>query len=148
MIPWLLGVFGFSEEFFDINNLHGIQIQGLQKVLKISISGRLFFYYGILGLSRIFENSVISSGKKKSPWIYIRCEMTPTSAGGEQQNYIRCEMTPTSVGGEQQISISGGILWQISWKQIRIIVLYVWICARFFIWIKKISSKFNINNQF
>ena len=22
--------------------------------------------------------------------------------------YIRCEMTPTSVGGEQQISISGG----------------------------------------
>ena len=39
---------------------------------------------------------------------YIRCEMTPTSAGGEQQNYIRCEMTPTSVGGEQQISISGG----------------------------------------
>ena len=34
--------------------------------------------------------------------------MTPTSAGGEQQNYIRCEMTPTSVGGEQQISISGG----------------------------------------
>ena len=101
------------------------------EVLKISISRRLFFYYGILGLSKIFENSAISSGKKKSPWIYIRCEMTPTSAGGEQQNYI-----------------SGGILWQISWKQIRIIVLYVWICARFFIWIKKISSKFNINNQF
>ena len=23
--------------------------------------------------------------------------------------YIRCEMTPTSVGGEQQISISGGV---------------------------------------
>ena len=62
--------------------------------------------------------------------------------------YIRCEMTPTSAGGEQQNYISGGILWRISWKQIRIIVLYVWICARFFIWIKKISSKFNINNQF
>jgi hypothetical protein len=29
MIPWLVGVFDFSEEFFDINNLHGIQIQGL-----------------------------------------------------------------------------------------------------------------------
>ena len=28
--------------------------------------------------------------------------------GGEYQKYIRCEMTPTSVGGEQQISISGG----------------------------------------
>ncbi|MGN8887746.1 hypothetical protein [Blautia sp. HCP28S3_G10] len=24
------------------------------------------------------------------------------------EDYIRCEMTPTSVGGEQQISISGG----------------------------------------
>ena len=24
------------------------------------------------------------------------------------RGYIRCEMTPTSVGGEQQISISGG----------------------------------------
>jgi len=44
-------------------------------------------------------------------------------------------MTPTSAGGEQQNYISGGILWRISWKQIRIIVLYVWICARFFIWI-------------
>ena len=51
----------------------------LKKVLKISISWRLFFYYGILGLSRIFENSAISSGKKKSPWIYIRCEMTRIS---------------------------------------------------------------------
>lgn len=66
MIPWLVGVFGFSEEFFDINNLHGIQIQGLQKVLKISISGRLFFYYGISRLSKIVLNSAISSGKKKS----------------------------------------------------------------------------------
>ena len=27
---------------------------------------------------------------------------------GRQSVYIRCEMTPTSVGGEQQISISGG----------------------------------------
>ena len=26
----------------------------------------------------------------------------------ENGQYIRCEMTPTSVGGEQQISISGG----------------------------------------
>ena len=25
-----------------------------------------------------------------------------------RRQYIRCEMTPTSVGGEQQISISGG----------------------------------------
>ena len=25
------------------------------------------------------------------------------------RGYIRCEMTPTSVGGEQQISISGGV---------------------------------------
>ena len=62
--------------------------------------------------------------------------------------YIRCEMTPTSAGGEQQNYISGGILWRISWKPIRITVLYVWIFIRFFIWIKKISSKFNINNQF
>ena len=28
--------------------------------------------------------------------------------GNEDLQYIRCEMTPTSVGGEQQISISGG----------------------------------------
>ena len=27
----------------------------------------------------------------------------------EEFAYIRCEMTPTSVGGEQQISISGGV---------------------------------------
>ena len=25
-----------------------------------------------------------------------------------EKNYIRCEMTPTSSGGEEQISISGG----------------------------------------
>ena len=28
--------------------------------------------------------------------------------GERKKIYIRCEMTPTSVGGEQQISISGG----------------------------------------
>ena len=66
MISWFVGSFGLAEEFFDINNLHGIQIQGLQKVLKISISGRLFFYYGISRLSKIVLNSAISSGKKKS----------------------------------------------------------------------------------
>ena len=66
MISWVVGSFGLAEEFFDINNLHGIQIQGLQKVLKISISGRLFFYYGISRLSKIVLNSAISSGKKKS----------------------------------------------------------------------------------
>ena len=66
MISWFVGSFGLVEEFFFINNLHGIQIQGLQKVLKISISGRLFFYYGISRLSKIVLNSAISSGKKKS----------------------------------------------------------------------------------
>ena len=30
------------------------------------------------------------------------------ACASEDLQYIRCEMTPTSVGGEQQISISGG----------------------------------------
>ena len=38
---------------------------------------------------------------------------TPSSFGTKSvcrpRTYIRCEMTPTSVGGEQQISISGGV---------------------------------------
>ena len=31
------------------------------------------------------------------------------SGGHLREKYIRCEMTPTSVGGEQQNYISGGI---------------------------------------
>ena len=31
-----------------------------------------------------------------------------TTERNQHEDYIRCEMTPTSVGGEQQISISGG----------------------------------------
>ena len=53
-----------------------------------------------------------------------------------------------SESADTEVNRNGGILWRISWKPIRITVLYVWIFIRFFIWIKKISSKFNINNQF
>ena len=40
-------------------------------------------------------------------WYYVR--IAGKYFGFVAARYIRCEMTPTSVGGEQQISISGGV---------------------------------------
>ena len=51
----------------------------------------------------------ITSAETKATYDEIKKYVAEHNAGMKVSNlYIRCEMTPTSLGGEEQISISGG----------------------------------------
>ena len=62
--------------------------------------------------STVYDNvcKKLLANKVILAWIMKSCmeEYEDCSIEEITQKYIRCEMTPTSLGGEEQISISGG----------------------------------------
>ena len=74
--------------------------------MKINKSGNMkdinLILENIVFMESLRRGYAVTVGKVGTKEIDFVCQKQ------EQKIYIRCEMTPTSVGGEQQISISGG----------------------------------------